>query len=72
MGPAGVRALGTWVPCPYRASESSGLQVRERDQGGLAGPQQRAAHPGWGHRSGDHILTHIREAPSSHELSVSP
>lgn len=72
MGLAGGRALGTWVPCPSWASESSGLQIRERAQGGLAGPQQRAAHLGWGHRSGDHILTPIREAPSSHALSVSP
>ena len=72
MGPAGGWALGTWVPCPSRASESSGLQIRERAQGGLAGPQQWAAHLGWGHKSGDHILTLIREAPSSHALSVSP
>lgn len=33
MGPAGVWTLATWVPCPSRASESSGLQVRERARG---------------------------------------
>ena len=72
MGLARVWALGTWVSCPLQASESSGLQVREQAQRGLPGPQQQAAHLGWGHRSGDHILTRLREAPSSHTLSVSP